>query len=151
MTVRKRLGHLFSTKNPIRRVAHNLGIGEATVKRIIARYNQDGEKIVIPETKPRGKPVHQVSRNLQPIVGDYIRFHNLRGQYISIEKVRNFLIEKHHTEILATTLWQTLKYWGFYTRCWHSVFGLERERLCYSSATSIFTFKANQQKQRMEH
>lgn len=109
----KKTGSFVSTKNPTGRVAHNLGIGEATVKRIMARYNRDGEKIVIPETKPRGKPAHQVSRNLQPVVRDYIRSHNLLGQYISVEKVRNFLMEEHHAEIPATTLWRTLKYWGF--------------------------------------
>jgi transposase len=112
-TVEKKSGATVSTKNPTLRTAEGLGIGEATVKRIMARYNRDDQRIVIPQSKPCGKPVHQVEKNLQPVIRQYIRSHNLRGQRISIEKVRSFLAQEHEAEISATTLWRTLNRWGF--------------------------------------
>lgn len=109
----KKTGRVVSTKNSTHRVAKGLGIGEATVKRIMSRYQRDGQRVISPISKARGKPVPQVSSNLQPVVREYIRSHNLRGQYISIEKVRNFLVEEHNAEIPAATLWRTVKRWGF--------------------------------------
>jgi len=38
-TIEKKAGATISTKNPTLRTAEGLGIGEATVKRIMARYN----------------------------------------------------------------------------------------------------------------
>ena len=61
-TIEKKTGATVSTKNPTLRTAEGLGIGEATVKRIMARYNRDDQKIIIPQSRPRGKPVHQVEK-----------------------------------------------------------------------------------------
>ena len=112
-TIEKKAGATISTKNPTLRTAEGLGIGEATVKRIMARYNHDKQRIIVPQSKLRGKPVHQVEKNLQPVIREYIRSHNLRGQRISVEKVRSFLAQEHEAEIPATTLWRTLNRWGF--------------------------------------
>jgi transposase len=108
-----RVGPVVSTSTPVKRVANGLGIGEATVKRIMARYNKDGQKVIIPAYKPRGKPEYRVSTNLQPIIRAYIRSENLKGQRVGVEKVRTYLIKDYEAEISLATLWRCLKRWGF--------------------------------------
>ena len=66
----KKAGKSVSTKNAAGRVAHGLGIGEATVKRIMATHKQ--EKVVV-EEKERGKPPYRLSLNLQPVIREFIR------------------------------------------------------------------------------
>jgi transposase len=81
----KRLGPVVSTVNPVNRVADGLGIGEATVKRIMARYNKDGQEIIERPYKPRGRPEYRASTNLQPIIRQYIRSQNLIGQRVGVD------------------------------------------------------------------
>lgn len=50
----KKAGRSVSTKNATGRVAQGLGLGEATVKRIMASHKQG--KIDVVEEKERGKP-----------------------------------------------------------------------------------------------
>ncbi len=68
----KRSDAMVSTANPTGRTALGLGIGEATVKRIMARYKREGPRIDIDAT-PQGRP-HVLSRNLQPIIREFISF-----------------------------------------------------------------------------
>jgi len=92
-------------------VAHGLGIGAATVKRIIAAHNQ-GQEFSI-EEKERGKPPCRSSLNLQSVMRDFIRQKNLRGQKISSKQIRDCILEKHSVEISASTFKKSLKRIGY--------------------------------------
>ena len=107
----KKAGKLISTKNTIKRVAHGLGIGEATVKRIMAAKNQ-GKKFAV-EEKERGKPPCRLSLNLQPVIREFVRRKNLKGQKISSEQIREYILQKHSVEIPASTFKRSLKRIGF--------------------------------------
>jgi len=109
----KRNGPTVSTKNSILRTAKGLGIGEATVKRIMANYNKN-EQIIVPDSsKVRGKPAYRIAINLQPTIRQYIRSKNLNGQRISVDKLRSHLNESYDADIPTVTLWRALKLWGF--------------------------------------
>lgn len=95
------------------RTADALGIGEATVKRILADYNRAPSLLETPN-KMRGRPAHSVSISDQEKVRSYVRSANQNGQYITIENIKEFLkdnsdIEEFH----STTLSRTLNRWGF--------------------------------------
>ncbi len=102
-----------STRNPSDRTAKGLGIGEATVKRIMAEYNKHGQTIPAEPMRERGKPEYAAAENLQPVIRQYVRSKNLLGQRVGIEKLRDYLIQEHGADIPTTTLWRTLRRWGF--------------------------------------
>lgn len=107
----KKAGKTVSTKYSTRRVAKGLGIGEATVKRIMATQGQE-EKDVF-EDKERGKPPYRLSLNLQPIIRDFIRKKNLNGQKIDAEQIRTYLLHKHAVDIPISTFLRSLNRFGF--------------------------------------
>ena len=107
----KKIGSSISTKNATGRVAHGLGIGEATVKRIMATHKQGFPSAV--EKKAKGKPPYRMSLNLQPVIREYIRQKNLKGQKISAEQIQNYLVQKHAVEIPMSTLLRSLNRLGF--------------------------------------
>ena len=102
-----------STRNPTLRTAKGLGIGEITVKRILAEYRQNGRTLEVGAAKPRGNPEHRAAVNLQPVIREYIRTKNLAGQRVGVEKLRHYLLETHEADIPPVTLWRTLQRWGF--------------------------------------
>ena len=102
----KKAGKAVSTKNAVGRVAHGLGIGEATVKRIMATLKQ--KKVVVVEEKERGKPPYRLSPNLQPVIREFIRKKNLKGQKVGAEQIREYLLEKHSVEIPMSTFLRSL-------------------------------------------
>ena len=104
---------VVSTRNPAKRTAEGLGIGEASVKRIMAEYRQHDQEIIDKPLKQRGKPEYNASVNLQPVIRQYIRSKNMAGQRVGIEKLRDYLIREHEADIPLATLWRTLKRWGF--------------------------------------
>jgi len=57
----RKTAKFVSTKNATLRVAKPFGIGEATVKRIMAEKNKPSARL---ESKNRGKPPYRVSLNL---------------------------------------------------------------------------------------
>ncbi len=65
-----------------KRTADALGIGIATVKRVMADYNRD-PKLLDEPAKMRGRPVHAVSASYQQTVRGYIRSANKKGEYIT--------------------------------------------------------------------
>jgi hypothetical protein len=98
----------------IEQTAKGLRIGEATVRRILAEYNKNKQSIPDDSIKPRGKPEYAIPNNLQPIVRQYIRSQNLKGVHVSVDLVRNHLIQIDPAyNFPATTLWRTLSRWGF--------------------------------------
>lgn len=102
-----------STRNPALRTAQGLGIGEITVKRIMAEYRHKRPIQEVYAAKPRGKPEYRAAVNLQPVIRAYIRTKNLAGQRVGVEKLRHYLLETHGADIPPVTLWRTLQRWGF--------------------------------------
>ena len=97
----------------VKRTADALGIGVATVKRIMANYNRD-PKLLDEQAKMRGRPVHAVSASRQEAVRTYIRNANNKGEHITLADIKTFLKEKYSNESFhKTTLARTLNRWGF--------------------------------------
>ena len=107
----KRAWKSVPTTNATRRVAQGLGIGEATVKRIMAAHKQGKSDVV--EEKERGKPPYRLPLNLQPIIREYIRQKNLKGQKIGAEQIREYLLQKHSVDIPMSTFLRSLNRLGF--------------------------------------
>jgi len=99
----------FKPNEPsVKRTADALGIGVATVKRIMADYNRDPNLLDEP-AKMRGRPVHALDASYQESVRAYIRSANKNGEYITLENIREFLDEitndeSFHLITLARTL-----------------------------------------------
>ncbi len=97
----------------VKRTADALGIGVATVKRIMADYNRD-PKLLDEPTKIRGRPDHAVSVTHQEAVRAYIRSANKEGKYITLSDIADFLKERSGDESFhIATLARTLNRWGF--------------------------------------
>ena len=107
----KKTGKSVLTKNAAGRVANGLGIGEATVKRIMAAHRLGKNHVV--EEKTRGKPPYRLSLNLQPVIREYIRQKNLGGQKIGAEQIRDYLLQKHSVKIPMSTFLRSLDRLGF--------------------------------------
>jgi len=73
-----------------KRAADAIGIGEATVKRIMASYNKD-PKSLDNCIKMRGRPPHLVGETNQELVRDYVRTANKNGEYITLNDIKEFL------------------------------------------------------------
>ena len=110
----KKADKFVSTRNATKRVSDALGIGEATVKRIMAAHNKQGkEQEHTLEIKERGKPPYRLSINLQPVIREFIRQKNLKGEKIRAEQIREHLLEKHSAEIPMSTFLRSLDRLGF--------------------------------------
>lgn len=104
----------FKAPWAIDQTAKGLGIGEATVRRIMAEYNKNQQSIPDDSIKQRGKPEYSVPQSLQQIVRQYIRSQNLKGIHVSVDLVRNHLMQINPDfNFPTTTLWRTLSRWGF--------------------------------------
>ena len=98
----------------IEQTAKGLDIGQATVRRIMAEYNKNKQNV--PDSLPttRGKPEYTIPQILQPVVRQYIRSQNLKGQHVSVDLVRRHLAKTNlDYNFPTTTLWRTLSRWGF--------------------------------------
>jgi len=112
----RKSGPFVSTKNSSGRVADGLDISPVTVRRIMSSYKRAGEKIAVLPKKRRGRQPRQsvvVCPNAQTVIRKYIRDQNLKGQRVSLEKVRAYISEESELEIPKTTLWRALSRWGF--------------------------------------
>jgi len=65
-----------STRNPTLRTAQALGIGEITVKRIMAEYGPNGATLKGRAPQARGKPDGRAAVNLPPVIRAYVRTKN---------------------------------------------------------------------------
>jgi len=101
-------------ESSVRRTADALGIGVATVKRVMADYSRDPNLLDEP-AKTRGRPVHSVSTTHQEAVRAYIRSANRQGKYITLSDIGDFLKERSSEEepFHIATLARTLNRWGF--------------------------------------
>lgn len=104
----------FQPREPsTKRTAEAFGIGEATIKRIMADYNRD-PKLLDEPPKMRGRPIHAVNVSHQEVVRTYIRSANKKGEYITLANIRDFL-KRNLSErpFHIATLARTLNRWGF--------------------------------------
>ena len=98
----------------IEQTAKGLGIGEATVRRIMAEYNKNRQSVPEDAIKTRGKPEYTIPQHLQPMVRKYIRSQNIKGEHVSIDLFRKHLLKQDSTyNFPTTTLWRALNRWGF--------------------------------------
>jgi transposase len=106
----RKAGKVVSTMNPTSRTAAGLGVGIATVKRIMSRHVR-GE----PARQPfrPGRPPGTLGVGIQPAVRKFIHTENLSGKRVSIERVRSYLSEEFDVDVPKMTLWRALRRWGF--------------------------------------
>lgn len=109
----RKAGKSVSTKDAAKRTADALGIGIATVKRTMAQYKKDGNKVVVRIKERPGRPPTGICPIAQPIVREFVRTENLGGRRVSIGRVCKFLALKHEIDIPKMTLWRALNRWGF--------------------------------------
>ena len=95
----RKTGKFVSTQDPAGRTAKALGLGVASVKRIMARYTQSGDEVVVHISKPPGRPPSRISPSVQPVVRQFVREENLEGRRVSVEKVGSYLSTEHDIKI----------------------------------------------------
>ena len=104
---------LLPAEPSVKRTADALGIGVATVKRIMADYNRDPGLLDKP-AKLRGRPLYAVNASYQEATRSYIRAANQKGEYITLADIKKCLeAEYPHESFHKATLARTLNRWGF--------------------------------------
>ena len=106
----RKAGRNVSTRNPMKRTASGLGIGVATVKRIMARHSHGD---TISQFKRPGRPPDSLAEGMETVVRKYVHAENLAGKRVSIERVRSHLAAEFDANIPKMSLWRALKRWGF--------------------------------------
>ena len=104
-------GEIIETST--QRTASAIGVGEATVKRIMADYNRD-PSLLEREPSQRGRPSYCIDALFQEKVRLYVRKANQAGTHITLNTIREFLSENGVEESYhIATLARTLDRWGF--------------------------------------
>jgi transposase len=102
-----------SSESSVQMTADALGIGLATVNRVMATYRKDPDSLNAPP-QLRGRPTYSVDVSHQEAIRAYIRQANLEGRHITLESIRSVLQEKSPDESFhLSTLARTLDRWGF--------------------------------------
>ena len=102
-----------SSESSAQMTADALGIGLATVNRVMASYHKDPDSITA-SPQLRGRPTYSIDMSHQEAVRAYIRQANLEGSHITLESIRHMLQEKSPDESFhVSTLSRTLDRWGF--------------------------------------
>ncbi len=93
--------------------ADALGLGIATIHRVMANYRKDPSSVNAP-AQSRGRPSYSIEASHQEAVRAYIRQANLQGSHRTLEDIRRFLSERSPSEAFhLSTLARTLDRWGF--------------------------------------
>lgn len=138
----KKSGEFVPTKNSTKRVAEGLGIGEATVKRIMADHQKGEAQQRAIQVRGKGKPPYRLATNLQPVIREFIRSKNLRGQKISAEQIRDALAEQYGIAIPHSTLVDSLKRFGF-------VYGTGKRRCALKEQTAVILARRKYLRQKL--
>lgn len=97
----------------IQRVANALGVGIATVKRVMADYNR-GVTFADQASAHKGRPQRVLSDSMQAVTRDYVRKANREGKPITLEMLCQHLkATKPKQEFSIRTLGRALDRWGF--------------------------------------
>jgi hypothetical protein len=94
------------------RAAQGLGMGEITVKSIMAESRHHGHHRAVHAATPRGKPDDRAAVNLPPVMRAYGRAKHGAGPRVGVGKLRPDLLETHAADIPPVPLWRTLQRWG---------------------------------------
>lgn len=99
--------------NSIEKTSNALGVGMATVKRVMAGYNRNPD-LLDSEILNRGHPPRIIEDSLQAITREYIRRANYEGYHITLDTLSDYL-EKQDIEksFSIRTLGRALDRWGF--------------------------------------
>ena len=93
--------------------ADALELSRVTVDRVMRDYRKDSTSLDNPP-KMRGKPSYAVDASNQEVVRAYVRKANLEGSYITLETIRDHLLERSSEEDFSVrTLSRALDRWGF--------------------------------------
>jgi transposase len=96
------------------RAANALGVGIATVKRVMADYNRNPDVLAREVSLHRGRPPRALADSLQTITRDYVRQANREGSHITLEMLAEHLKEEGcDPNFSVRTLGRTLDRWGF--------------------------------------
>lgn len=106
----RKMQRTISTRDPAGRTAKALGLGVATVKRIMARHAR-GEQTN--QAQRPGRPPGIVYDGVQPLVRGFVHAENLAGQRVSIARLQTFLADESGVNVPRMTLWRALNRWGF--------------------------------------
>ena len=97
----------------VQRVVNALGVGIATVKRVMADHNR-GINFSEQKTAHRGRPPRVLSDSMQSMTREYIRSANMKGTYITLEMLCKYLEKKKAEQSFSIrTLGRALDRWGF--------------------------------------
>lgn len=93
--------------------ADALELSRTTIDRVMRDYRKDSKSLDNPP-KMRGKPTYAVDASNQEVVRAYVRKANLDGSYITLETIRDYLLERSPEEDFSIrTLSRALDRWGF--------------------------------------
>lgn len=96
------------------RAVHALGVGIATVKRVMADFHRSPEVLDRGAAQRRGRPPRAIADSLQTMTRDYVRPANREGTPMTLEMVAERLAkEAPDQQCSLRTLGRTLDRWGF--------------------------------------
>ena len=96
------------------RAAHALGVGLATVKRVMADAKRSPAGLIQEESIRRGRPPRVLSDSLQTMIREYVRQANRDGSHITLEMLSEYLKEEGgDPNFSVRTLGRALDRWGF--------------------------------------
>jgi transposase len=98
---------------PVEKTAKALGVGSATVKRVMAEYNRDPD-LIERESSKRGCPRRIISESCETLARDYIRNANNEGTHITLEMLSEHLLDNSEIDNFSIrTLGRALDRWGY--------------------------------------
>ncbi len=102
-----------SSESAAQMTADALGVGLATVHRVMSQYHKDPSGInTLPQM--RGHRAYSIDISNQEAVRAYIRKANMDGSHITLESIQSFLKERSSDHSFhLSTLARTLDRWGF--------------------------------------
>jgi transposase len=96
------------------RTAHALGVGLATVKRVMADSKRSPAGVMQEESIRRGRPPRVLSDSLQTITREYVRHANREGAHLTLERLSEYRQEEGSApNVSVSTLGRALDRWGF--------------------------------------
>jgi transposase len=109
---------IFSEQSAFTLTSKAMGIGEATVRNIIMNFNKNGESgLLLNNIDNRGRSsilIEEYSEAaVEASVRSFVRAANKEGKQITIEIIKQFVLNEININIAHTTLWRALYRWGF--------------------------------------